>query len=91
MNDLQATAGTLWLANGGAELDHDGAVGRAIQAHWRFRPGDDPYSAFLGAKGSCDSCGETYKHENLSICPNYFATYCYRHHRACACGHVTLG
>ena len=91
LNDLQATAGKLWLAYGGAQQDEGGAVAAAIEAYWRARPGNDPYWDFLGNRGSCVACGEVYKYENLAICPNCFKTYCYRHPRQCTCGHRTLG
>ena len=91
LDDLQATAGKLWLAHGGAELDHDGTVRRAIDAYWLGRPGADPYWDFLGTRGTCENCGVGYKYENLAICPNCFKTYCYHHGRNCICGHTTLG
>jgi hypothetical protein len=91
LSDVQAAVGKLWLDYGGAAQDADGAVSRAIEAHWRARGGEDPYWDFLATRGVCDACGESYKHENLSICPNCFRTYCPRHGRACRCGHAALG
>ena len=91
LGDLEATAGKLWLAYGGAELDRDGTVKQVIDAYWQGRPGADPYWDFLGTRGTCDHCGMGYKYENLMICPNCFKTYCYRHDRSCTCGHRALG
>ena len=91
LNSLQASAGKLWLDYGGAEFDQGGAVHRAVEAHWNSCGGDDPYWDFLATRGTCTTCGETSKHENLAICPNCFATTCYRHGRACPCGHTALG
>jgi hypothetical protein len=86
---LEAAAAKLWLAGGGA--DPDGAIAASVEAFWRAQPGDDPYWAFLSQRMACDGCGDTSKIENLSICPNCFNTYCYRHGRDCECGHVTVG
>ena len=91
LNDLQASAGKLWLQSGGAALDEDGSAVAAIEAYWRTRPGKDPYWDFLNTRGTCDACGESYKLENLAICPNCFKVTCHRHSRACACGHTALG
>lgn len=89
LTPLQAVAAKLWRESGGD--DPDGSLGRAIEAYWRARPGDDGYWAALSQRMSCDSCGETYKLENLSVCPNCFRVYCYRHGRDCSCGHAILG
>ena len=91
LDDLSAAAGKLWLSYGGKETDEGGVVSAAIDAYWRGQPGKDPYWDFLSNRTDCDACGETYKLENLSICPNCFKTYCYRHDRTCGCGHKTLG
>ena len=91
LDDLQAAAGKLWLGYGGKEQDEGGIVASAIEAYWRGRPGADPYWDFLENRGNCDSCREGHKFENLSICPNCFKTYCYRHNQTCSCGHKPLG
>ena len=95
LSDLQACAGKLWLgedrSEDGGKSDHDGAVRKAVDAHWNESTGDDPYWAFLATRGACRHCRETYKHENLTVCPNCFNTYCYREPRACDCGHRALG
>ena len=91
LSDVQAIAGKLWLANGGAALDEDGAIAATIAAYWKAQPGADPYWDALDTRTSCDACGETYKLENLSICPNCFSLACHNHDRACACGHMRVG
>lgn len=91
LTDIQAIAGRLWLGNGGAVADEDGSIAAAIAAHWKAQPGVDPYWDALDARTSCDACGETCKLENLSICPNCFSLACYKHDRACACGHTRVG
>lgn len=91
LTDLQAIAGKLWLANGGAAADEDGAIAAAIAAYWKAQPGADPYWEALDTRTTCDACGETFKLENLSICPNCFSLACYKHDRACACGHARVG
>ncbi len=58
---------------------------------WDGRPGDDPYWTFLGKRGTCRICATTYKHENLSVCPNCFATYCPAYKERCDFGHVPVG
>jgi hypothetical protein len=89
LSPLQAVAGQLWLAYGGD--DADGAVARAIEAHWRAQGGSDPYRDCLSTRMACDGCGESYRLENLAVCPNCFNTYCHRHGRTCRCGWATLG
>ncbi|MBI1186871.1 MAG: hypothetical protein GC206_05985 [Alphaproteobacteria bacterium] len=89
LSPLQAVAGTLWLAAGGA--DEDGAVKRAVDACWAAESGDDPYWDYLATRMQCDVCAERFKLENLALCPNCFRVGCYAHGRACACGHVMLG
>ena len=91
LDDLKAAAGQLWLAHGGEAHDADGAIAAVIALYWKMRPGKDPYWDFLSLRGRCSRCGESYKLENLAICPNCFKTSCYRHERACACGHTALG
>ena len=91
LNDLQACAGKLWLAEAGGKMDDVGAVRKAIDAYWTARPGADPYWDFLATRGNCSNCAETFKYENLAICPNCFKSYCYRESRACDCGHKALG
>jgi hypothetical protein len=91
LSDLQATAGRLWLAYGGAKSDSDGAIAAAIAEHWRSRPGKDPYWDFLAKHTTCSACGETRRYEDLSICPNCFNTYCFFHNPQCVCGFVILG
>jgi hypothetical protein len=88
---LQAMAGKLWLAAGGSSVDEDGAVLAAVDAFWRSQPGDDPYWDFLSTRMMCDACGETYKVENLGVCPNCYRTLCYRCGRDCRCGHAIVG
>lgn len=85
LSDLQAVAGKLWLANGGA--DEDGVIAAAITAHWAATS----YWDALETRMSCDVCGERYKLENLSICPNCFSLGCPKHDRACSCGHARAG
>lgn len=91
LSDLQAAAGKLWLDHGGAASDEGGVMASTIEAYWRAKPGRDPYWDFLGERASCDACGESYKYENLAICPNCFRATCHRHDRRCRCGHDTLG
>jgi hypothetical protein len=91
LDDLQATAAKLWLDYGGDAMDDGGKVRAAVEAYWRSKRGSDPYWDFLEQRSSCNRCGETYKYENLSICPNCFNTYCYRHNAQCSCGHKPLG
>ena len=91
LSDLQAAAGKIWLDHGGAASDGDGVLTAAVEAHWRAKPGRDPYWDFLSERASCDACGESYKYENLAICPNCFRTMCHRHDRKCRCGHEALG
>lgn len=91
LSELQAIAGKLWLANGGDAEDQDGAIAAAIAAHWKAQPGADPYWDALDTRMPCDACGETFKLENLSVCPNCFSVSCYKHDRACSCGHTRVG
>lgn len=91
LSDLEACAGKLWVDDDGGRQDADGAVRRAIEEHWNAKPGNDPYWDFLGTRGLCDQCGQSFKHENMAICPNCFRTHCYRETRNCSCGHVMLG
>ncbi|MBI1250704.1 MAG: hypothetical protein GC189_04445 [Alphaproteobacteria bacterium] len=92
LDDVQAVAGKLWLNTPAAALeDVDGAVNKAIAAYWAALPGPDPYWDALAARMTCDACGESSKLENLSVCPNCFSAFCYRHGRNCPCGGETLG
>jgi hypothetical protein len=91
LDDLKAAAAKLWLDYGGADLDADGSLRVAVDTYWQGRPGANPYWDFLGRRGTCASCGEVYKYENLAICPDCFSTYCYRHARQCRCGHTAVG
>ena len=91
LNDIQATAGELWIGFDGKEHDHDGSLYGVVKAHWARKEVHDAYGDFLAKRGTCDNCAETYRFENLSFCPNCFKTYCYRHDRICECGHKTLG
>lgn len=91
LTSLQAVAGKLWLSYGGAELDVDGAIARAITAFWAGEGDGDPYWDYLDTAMNCAACGERYKLENLAICPNCFAVSCPRHDRDCSCGHQMLG
>jgi hypothetical protein len=87
LTPLQAAAGKLWLvSNDGAEH-----VRRAVEAYWTAHGGDDAYWELMSSRMACDACGETYTLENLSICPNCFKTYCYKHARTCNCGCATVG
>lgn len=87
LTPLQAAAGRLWL------VGKDGAedVRRAVEAYWADRGGDDAYWELMSSRMDCSACGEIYKLENLSICPNCYQTYCYRHGRTCCCGCDTVG
>ncbi len=89
LGTIEAVAGRLWLMQGGADVD--GAVKHAVDAFWAGEPGDDPYWDAMSARTPCGACGEVNRLENLSVCPNCFAVYCYRHGRDCVCGHPTLG
>lgn len=89
LTPLQAVAGRLWVAHEGA--DPDGVVARAVEAYWRAADGDDGYWRLMSQRMSCDICGETYKLENLAVCPNCFGVRCYRHDRSCGCGFPVLG
>jgi hypothetical protein len=88
LTPIQAAAGRLWLGAGAGDIED---VRRVIEDYWREHGGDGAYWALMSARMSCDACGETYKLENLSICPNCFRTRCYRHGRTCACGHEAVG
>lgn len=89
LSQIQGLAAKLWLAAGGA--DPDGRLAAAVDAYWKSQPGADPYWQALSERMNCAACGETYRLENTSICPNCFKTYCYKHERTCVCGHATLG
>ena len=91
LSDLQAMAGRMWLAYGGAKLDSNGAIAAVIADYWRSRPGDDPYWDFLATRANCSSCGESRKYEDFLICPNCFKTYCFFHSQQCVCGFTLLG
>jgi hypothetical protein len=91
LSSLQAVAGKLWLGYGGDQLDEDGAIARAIGAFWAAEGDGDPYWDYLDNRFACDGCGESYKLENLAVCPNCFALRCHKHDRACSCGHTLLG
>ena len=91
LDDLQATAAMLWLYHNGDKIDPDHSLRDQVDAYWQARDGDDPYCMFLRKRGSCDTCATTYKYENLSICPNCFATYCPRHSARCHCCHAPVG
>jgi len=92
LSPLQAVAGRLWLQGRG---DENGAMQRTLDAYWSARPvkesGDDPYEDVLTTRMACSACTETFRLENLAVCPNCFSGYCYRHGRACACGFTTVG
>lgn len=91
LNDLQATAAYLWLYRNREEFDADGSLAARIDTYWKARPGRDPYCDFLARRDTCRSCADTYRYENLSICPDCFATYCPRHNGLCSCGHKPVG
>ena len=91
LDDLRAVAARLWLSAHGDAVDPDRSLREAVQAYWASRPGDDPYWAFLEDRGSCDACGESYRFENLSICPECLRTYCPRHRARCICGFDVVG
>lgn len=89
LSGLQAVAAKLWFDAGGD--DPDGSLKAAVAAYWQAQPGGDPYWDFLSQPMDCDACGDTNRLENLAVCPNCFKTICYKHGRACTCGHSTLG
>lgn len=91
LDDLAAAAAQLWLGAEGQSADPDGSLRQAVAAYWRSRPGADPYWDFLGKRGACSTCGERYRFENLSICPNCLKTFCYRDKERCACGFKPVG
>jgi hypothetical protein len=89
LDPVQAVAARLWAGQAG--VDPEGVVAKAAEKYWRAHGGDDGYWSALGQPMACGRCGETYKLENLSVCPNCFALACSRHDRLCACGQRALG
>ena len=91
LDDLRATAARLWLALRDDAIDPDRKLRDAVRTYWASRPGDDPYWSYLENRDSCDSCGESYRYENLSICPNCLRTFCPRRRALCSCGFDVVG
>ena len=91
LDDLRATAARLWLAAHGEAIDPGGDLREAVRSYWSSRPGDDPYWDFLSNRDPCAACGEVFRYENLSICPNCLRTYCPAHRSRCGCGFDVVG
>ena len=91
LSDISAAAARLWLETDGRDADPDGSLKEAVAAYWRECPGADPYWDFLYRRGYCAACGETYRFENLAICPNCLKTFCYRDNELCGCGFRPVG
>lgn len=89
---VEAMAALLWLTENEGDFPHTDEAVAIVKAFWKARSSDeDAYWAFLSGRDMCAECGERYRVENLSVCPNCFNLYCPREPRACDCGHKTLG
>lgn len=89
---VEAMAALLWLAHTDANFPRADEAMVLIKTFWKRRSTDeDAYWSYLNERGMCAECGERYRIENLSVCPNCFNLYCPRESRACDCGSVRLG
>jgi hypothetical protein len=89
---VEAMAALLWLTENEAVFPRTNEAVAMIKTFWKARSDDeDAYWAFLSGHDICAECGERYRIENLSVCPNCFNLYCPREARACDCGSVRLG
>src|SRR5262249_47648852 len=79
---VEATAALLWLTENEAVFPRTDEAVAIIKAFWNARSSDeDAYWAFLNERDACAECGERYRIENLSVCPNCFNLYCPRETR----------
>ena len=89
---VEGMAALLWLTGNEATFPRADEAVALVKAFWKRRsPDEDGYWSFLCERGICAECGERYRIENLSVCPNCFNLYCPREARACDCGGVRLG
>jgi hypothetical protein len=89
---VEAMAAFLWLTENEADFPRADEAIALIKTFWKRRSADeDAYWSYLNERSMCAECGERYRIENLSVCPNCFNLYCPREARACDCGSMCLG
>lgn len=89
---VEAMAALLWLGENEANFPRAKEALALVKAFWKGQSSDeDAYWSFLSERSVCAECGERYRVENLSVCPNCFNLYCPREARICDCGGTLLG
>lgn len=71
--------------------DHPAIVNEFISQSMAHKGGSEWYDTFLRQRSTCSVCFETYKVENLSICPKCESYYCYRCRKDCGCDVSLIG
>jgi hypothetical protein len=91
LSAAEKIAAKLWIYAQRERFDPQGRLGAMVEALWQTHGGKDAYWDVLGERDRCGECGQTFRLENLAICPNCFRLSCYRHRHTCACGHTPVG
>ena len=91
LTSIQAAAARLWLNANADSLPDFEALDTLVKAYWYGLGGHNAYDDFWYKRLICDVCGDVFRFENLSVCPNCFKVYCYKDRTECECGFYPLG
>jgi hypothetical protein len=81
----------VWNGNRKKNPDHPRVIDEFVSAGFEKMGGMEWYDSFLRRRERCSVCFETYRIENLSVCPKCKSYYCYRCRVDCVCGLPLVG
>ncbi len=81
----------IWNALQKNKPDHPAIVNEFISESMANKGGSEWYDTFLRQRSNCSVCFETYKIENLSVCPKCKSYYCPRCNKDCYCDVSLIG